>query len=364
MRFPSDLPPTRFAGWPALPARLLLCALALLVAAGLGSNVRSGQDGVAITQQTEELPVNDGTLYRAIADRVASGEGYYAAAAAEQRTRGYPLRPFVTVRLPTLAYLRAALGPVGLRLVLFALLAAAWFTFRRRCAETLAGATLTAASVLAVAGLAPILNATLTDWHESYAGALLLLSLALRTRDRWGMSLVAAVIAAAFRELALPYLAVMAVVALAEGHRREAGAWAVAILAGAAMVGAHALAVAGVVTEGDAASPGWAVAGGWAFVLDVGRACTMLVLMPAPVVALAVPLALIGWGAWTSELATRATLTLGGYVLAFTAIGRPDNVYWGMLVGPMLMPGLALVPAALCDLVGAAGPHRLAARAA
>ena len=360
----SEFPETRFAGWRTGPARLLLFTLALLIAAGLSQGGRARDIIPANAAPSGAAPVSDTTLYRAVAARVASGEGYYAAAADEQRARAYPLRPFVTVRLPTLAYLRAALGATGLRIALFGLLAVAWFVFRLRCAEGFGGPALTAASVLAVAGLAPMLNETFTDWHEAYSGALLLLSLGLRRRDRWASSLVAGVLAVAFRELALPYLGVMAAVAFVEEHRREAGAWSLALAGCTAMIGAHALAVSGVVTETDVASQGWAAAGGWPFVLDLVRSCTLFVLMPPATVALAVPLALMGWAAWSGGLGTRAALTLGGYALAFTAVGRPDNVYWGMLIGPMLLPGLALAPAAMRDLVRAARPNRLAARAA
>ena len=46
----------------------------------------------------------DVRLYRDIADAVAAGRGYYPAAAAIQRAHHYPLRPFVTVRPPTMTW--------------------------------------------------------------------------------------------------------------------------------------------------------------------------------------------------------------------------------------------------------------------
>ncbi len=51
----------------------------------------------------------DVDLYRSIAARVANGESYYFAAAAEHRAAQYPLYPFYTVRPPVLAWLGAGL---------------------------------------------------------------------------------------------------------------------------------------------------------------------------------------------------------------------------------------------------------------
>ena len=47
----------------------------------------------------------DAALYRAIVSRVRNGQDYTAAAVAEHRRLGYPLRPFFAVRPPALATL-------------------------------------------------------------------------------------------------------------------------------------------------------------------------------------------------------------------------------------------------------------------
>ena len=349
----SDLQATRFAGWRAWPARLALAGLAALVVYGL---VLAARPGTLVVQNVPPEQ-SDLVLYRAIAARVAAGENYYAAATAEQRAEGYPLRPFVTVRPPTLATVQATLGPIGSRLLLCGLAGLTWVAFRRRVGATLAaGGIVTGASALSVAGLLPLLNAALPYWHDAWAGALILLSIALRSRERWTLAVLAGLLAVAMRELALPYLGAMAVIALAEGNRREAGAWAAAILASAVMIAAHAGMVGAYVTDLDRASPGWGAAGGWTFILSMVLNSTVMVLAPAWAVALVVPLCLLGWAAWPGPLGARGALVLGGYACAFLVIGRADNTYWGMMLGPLLLPGLAFVPGALRDLVAAARP--------
>jgi hypothetical protein len=49
-------------------------------------------------------------------------------------------------------------------------------------------------------------------------------------------------------------------------------------------------------------------------------------------------------------------LIVGGYMIAFLFIGRPDNNYWGYLYSPLLPLGWMLAPAALYDLAARAAP--------
>ncbi|MEI4479845.1 hypothetical protein WAC35_28875, partial [Klebsiella pneumoniae] len=49
----------------------------------------------------------DVLLYQHVAAGVRGGGNYYAVAAEAQRREGYPVRPFVTMRLPTLALIQA-----------------------------------------------------------------------------------------------------------------------------------------------------------------------------------------------------------------------------------------------------------------
>ncbi|UMY19667.1 hypothetical protein MMB17_10370 [Methylobacterium organophilum] len=347
-----SLPASRLARLPALAARALLAGLAALMVYGLALSFAPNAGMVRTSPDPEQTDVK---LYTAIAERVAAGEGYYTAALAEQRQRGYPLKPFVTVRLPTLALLQARIGIDAAQRILCGLAALAALAMAFRLFRDLGpGRVLAAAIALTVVGLLPFGVPVFGFWHEAWASVLVVLSLACRSRERWIGSVLIGFVAVAFRELALPYLCVMAFVALVEGNRREALAWIAAILAFAGLLAAHALTLSHLVTAADPASPGWSAAGGWPFVLSMIGACTLLTLAPFPLVALVAPLCLLGWAAWPGGLGLRVALLLGGLSLAFMLIGRPDNFYWGMMLAPLLFTGLAALPFGLRDLVHAA----------
>src|SRR5690606_29540631 len=88
---------------------------------------------VSIAASTAPKPAfegDDSLLYRRIIEQVNAGQSYYPVVVDEHRQHRYPLRPFVTVRLPTLAVALAALpdestrrGAIGL---LGALTLGAW----------------------------------------------------------------------------------------------------------------------------------------------------------------------------------------------------------------------------------------------
>ncbi len=91
-----------------LGIRVLLGTSLLLIIAGLAIDAtRHGRHAAATTEQ------GDAALYRAIDTRMADGQGYYRAAAAEQRRRGFPIRPFVAIRMPARAWVVRLLGGSG-----------------------------------------------------------------------------------------------------------------------------------------------------------------------------------------------------------------------------------------------------------
>ena len=344
---------SRFAGVPRAFAGALLAALLALCA--YGSSIPAPPPSTPV-----KGPItSDAALYRAIAARVAAGEGYYRAAAAEQRAHQYPLKPFVTMRLPTLAWASAALGPaltpVALRLLALAAFAALLWRLRHRAGSSPAGV---AAALLAAAALTPLTQAAFAPWHEIWAGCLVLLALACRGDRRWGASVVLGLLAVLVRELAMPLLVAMAIAATIERRRGEALAWSGAILLAGAAILFHARAVAAVVLPGDLSSPGWASAGGWGFDLRVAHATSLFGILPYRSVAVLVPLAVLGWAGLRGGLGPRVLLTLGGWLGAFMIIGRPDNFYWGLLFAPLLPIGLAFAPAALRDLIAALAQPR------
>jgi len=310
----------------------------------------------SITPAPTAAPVSpmarDAELYRAVAERVARGENYYAAAATEQRARDYPLKPFVTVRPPLLATVTAWLGGpanMGLALQLLVLVTLIAIIIRLRGLdvprpESLAAIGLAALSLLVVA------QPDLALWHEAWAATLVTLALAVHRPDRWWPSVGIALMAAVLRELAIPFLLVMGFWALPEKRRAEAAAWGGALVIAASALALHAHAVAQIVTASDATSPGWSGAGGWPFVASMLGKTSAFALLPAWLAAALVPVAVLGWASLPHPTARRVTLWLGGMMAAFMIFGRPDNFYWGLMLAPLLPIGLAFAPTAIVRL--------------
>ncbi|KQP48968.1 hypothetical protein [Methylobacterium sp. Leaf108] len=349
---------TRFAGWPPAAARLVLAGLAALMLYGAAIGLVPGLAPPlppSLAATGDDPQASDAALYGAIAARVAGGEGYYAAAVAEHRLRDYPLKPFVTVRPPTLATLQAGLGMAGAGLLLALLVAVALVVLARRLETALPGGRrwIVVLALVAV-GISFALLPVFVVWHEAWAAVLIVLSLACRSPRRYGVGLLVGLLAVAIREIALPYLLVMAVLAALEGHRREALAWFLAILTACGLLAAHAAMVAAATLPTDLASQGWLRAAGWPFVVTTIRNCTALAFLPLAAAGVLVPVCLLGWAAWAAPLGNRIALLLLGYAGAFLAFGRPENFYWGLLVAPLVLAGLAFAPAALADLWRAA----------
>ena len=337
---------TRLAGLSPRAAMAILLGLLALIGAGLAfaptTNPGGSPDG------------GDAALYRQIAARVAHGESYYHAAAAEQRASFYPLKPFTAVRPPALAEAEALLGPAAADLLLWVLAIGAGIATALRLVPNLRTPWREAAILLgATSGVLFVRNG-MWVWHEAWAGVLVALGLACRNDRHWVLSLMLGLGAALVRELAFPFLIVMAGAAWAEGARREAGAWIMAAAIVLLLLGIHMLEVGQVARPGDVTSPGWLALGGWRFDLALARQSSLLIQLPSWVAAIIAPLALLGWGSWSGSYGLRVASLLAFWMAAFLVVGRPDNNYWGFLMAPFLPVGLALAPAALRDLVIAA----------
>lgn len=356
-RYPGRMrpPSTRFALLAPLAARLLLAALAAMIALGLT---------IALSPAPAAGPTlvgagtSDAALYRAIVrDTEAGGAtpaAYYRAAAAEQRARGYPLKPFVTMREPALALLSARIGagPLAWLYRVLALAATAVLVWRIQLgaarAERLGAALGATLSVLILA------QPVMALWHEAWAALLLVLALVASGGRRWWLACLAGLAALLVRELAAPAIVALLFAAIARRRHAEAAGWCMVLGVFALAMIAHAHAVAAVVRPGDIASPGWTRLGGWRFILSMAGNSSALMLLPRWATAIAVPLALFGWAARGDALTDRVALALAALIVPFMGIGRPDNFYWGLLIAPLLPIGLAFAPRALADLARSA----------
>lgn len=346
--------PTRFAAFGRGRARGAMLLLALFVALGFSALASPGPPPASHDPARRAQDRADVALYEAIVAGVRSGGDYYVVAADTLRRDDYPLRPFVTFRLPTLAVVQAKLPPrvtLALLYVLAAAVLAAWFRLIARAIPRPAPRAL--AMVLLVAGMATFVQPELVPFHEVWAGLLIALSLALRRDDRWRDAVALGLIAMLIRETAALYVMLMAALALIQARRREAAAWATTLGVLALVLLAHAWAVDRVVNADDPASPGWAGMLGWGFFVKTMSISTALTVAPLALAAPLVALALFGWASWRDAAATRALATFLAYAALLALFGRTDTFYWGLMIAPSFLVGLVFVPDALRDLVHA-----------
>lgn len=304
---------------------------------------------VAVAAEIQRDP--DLHLYRTINAKIAQGQSYYEAAAETQRIQDYPLRPFITVRLPTLAWLTSVIGPYGMLALLWTLAAAVVAGWWRRFDGVFADKhRRVSATMLVTAGVTLAAQPQYAVLHELWAGMLVALALALHRDGKWWPSVVLAILALLVRELVLPVLFLMIAYALARRSWREAAGWIAGVAVFGVAMAFHAQQVALVVGPGDPASPGWGGLhgpGGWLRTIVEASALRVL---PAPAAGALAILALFGWTSWRSQTGALLSCLLFGYGLIFSVLGRPENFYWGLIVTPVLLAGLAFVPAAFADL--------------
>ena len=309
----------------AIVAALALVLLVVGLATGVEYSPRGGPPG------------DDSKLYLRVIDDVRAGQPYYAAAVREQRIQGYPLRPFVTVRTPVLAEALARLPGPPARILASGLLAlavvAAWTVRLRGEVKRPLGAVLGLLLFLGAAAAAVYPRAY--GQHELWGGLLLSLGLAVYGPRSWPASLALVFLAAAVRELAAPVLGLMAAMAFLEGRRREALAWALAVVVYAGGLAWHAAQVIRLTLPGDGASSGWLALGGWPFVLLQMKWNTLLLAMPPQAIAVVAASAVLGLAGLKGPAERRAAAVLVCYGLAFLVLGRPDNSYWGLMITPL-----------------------------
>ena len=293
-------------------------------------------------------------LYARIHARMTAGESYYSAALAEHRASGYPTRPFVTVRLPTLAWMQALLGADGVRCAVLVLVETAIAAlFWRAPLPASLGERIIAAALLAAGGGAALSPAAGYD-HDFVAGALLTLALLAYRPDRWWPALLAAAAALAVRELAAPFVLLWLGFALAQGRGREALALGGVLGVFAAGLALHSAAVDAARLPGDLASPGWNALAGYRVPLAGLAELTGLRHLPPLLASPLGVLPLIGWAGLGGRTGLFATLWFTGIATMMALFARPANSYWIELALPAYTLGLAFAPRAIRDLIAPA----------
>jgi hypothetical protein len=338
--------PSRAAGLSANQAVAVLLFLLLIVAGAL-AGVRGGATlGPRAAIEQSDVAVHDGVV-----GALRGGERYYPSTARMLRAGGYPLKPFLTFRLPTLPVVLAALPEIVPILLLLLLAAGTAFAWWQRLRVGLARPMPVLGGMLLLAGgMVTLLAPDIAVFPETWAGMLVALSLAVRREDRWVEAVAIATAAMLIRETAGFYAAAMGLLAFAEGRRREALGWAAGLAVLMVVLMFHAQAVAQVVGPLDPAASEAAGLHGFGFFVRASLTATALHLLPLSLAALLLALALFGWAMWDDPVALRVTVTLAVNAAAIAGFARADSFYWAFLVSPLLLVGLAFAPDGLRDL--------------
>ena len=319
--------------------------------------------GDAVTQQTMPTPPlpagqgevrGDADFYRAVVARVQAGEGYYDAVARELQAWGYPPHSVFNWRPPLYAWLFGKLpSPAwGQALLCLGVLITLWLAYRavRRTGGEIRAAVST---VLLIGPFAWCGFPGICLFTELWAGMLIALSIAAYALDRWRLGVAAGLLALFFRELALPYCLIALGLACWQRRRTETAWWLAGLALYSVFLTFHSMAAGRYVSNSDVVhASAWIQFGGAGFVLLTTQInFFLLILTPAWVTALYLPLALLGLAGWRGPIGVRTALTAGVFVAAFTVIGiKPHNAYWGLLYAPLLPLGIIWAPAALRDL--------------
>lgn len=299
---------------------LLVVVIALTLWAAFTEPSKSKSDRTTINEYV------DADLYQAVTAR--SGD-YYSRTFELHRRHDYPLRPFYTVRLPTLAAVTALLGPVGMTALLWSLLLAALGAWLWRLRRTALAEKLAALFFIGIFS-APLMNSIY--FHDIWAGVLLVIALGC---GRAAFGFLAAIV----RELTLPFLLSALAVAIAAKAQRVP--FVIATTAALIALTAHAVIVTGMTLPTDLASPGWlGLRGPAGFVSDL-RTLTGLALLPFPVACLVAFAPLLGWYQLRDW---QALLWFAGFMAGVMIFGRANTFYWAGNIIPAYFVGLAFLP--------------------
>jgi hypothetical protein len=339
---------TRFRHWPR-PCSLAVLALA--TAAGFWFVVAPVSE--TPSTNSDDKGGADLQAYRRIVERVHNGESYYAAAAGELRSGGYPTGSVFNWRPPTYAWVLGSLPGSRWAQVLLGALAMATLMLTYTALKKEAG------NWRAICGTLLLLGAF--QWcvdgdaflsQELWVAVLIALSVACYTLGRRPAGLAAGLAALFFRELALGYCLVAMVLAFSNGRKREVYLWLVGVSLWTMFQAWHFANVKSLVTPEDRLPGSWLQFGGPAFVLDTCRMNVFLRAAPAWLITIYLVLSLLGLAVRPGENGLLALLTVCGYAAAFLVVGHPFNDYWGLLYAPLLPLGIVWAPAALRDLCG------------
>ena len=299
--------------------------------------------------KTEE---NDLHLYRAIAERIRSGEGYYESSKAELVKRGYPTGSIFNWRPPLLSWalghlpdLRIAKAAAMLLSLITVWLWVSIFGKELPFSKVFVGSFLVLGGPLSSVATEAYLG------HEFWAGTLITSSILFYTKGWRCIAFSAGILALLIRELALPFIIVMICLSSFERKYQETAIWALGIILFIIMMVIHSFHIKEIAPPDAIYSYSkWITFGGWNLILGTASSHPYFILFPPWFYAVLLPLVLLGLSGWKGPLGSRLGLTVGAYVFIFLFVGQDFNRYWGGLYTDLMFPGLLYLFPVTSDL--------------
>jgi hypothetical protein len=315
--------------------------------------------GIAVCRPIPYLQGNqtngeDLKYYQTIVDKIHQGESYYSAAGYELRHRGVITASIFNWRLPLLGFFLGNLpSPYIGQAILFVLAAISLFLWLKifqhsgyNSAQIVLGGLFLSGLLIYSIIPGPFLM------HEFWAGTLIVLSLAIYAHGWRYTSALTGLAALFLRELALPFVFVMLILAYFEGKRREALLWFVGVIIFSLVFYIHWSLVSRIIYESDKIlRSSWIAFGGWPFILNTTQMHPFLILSPAWIAAIIVPISILGLiGRRHHPWEIRIACTISIYMLLFGIVGRSFNTYWGLIYAFLVPLGLLHAPRILNEL--------------
>jgi len=285
----------------------------------------------------------DVALFKSVVHRMEDGQPYYQAFGTELRARHYPARSVFNWRQPFLYRMLASVSSNVSQLLLIVLSLALLVATRRTLGSNrLAALTITnATALIALDGIgAPPATRYFT---ELWAGAFIGLSALSYARHRTVRGALWGLLALFIRELAAPYCALAAFLAVRGRRWREIRVWAAGAMLYGIYYARHSLAALQHMQSGDVSHvQSWLYWGGLPFLLKVWQFNGLLLVAPSWVLGLVVVAIVIA--SWAPHVPLHLRLSVLLYSVLFLAVGQPFNEYWGLLTAPIIALWLAYAP--------------------
>jgi hypothetical protein len=297
----------------------------------------------------------DPEVIQRIVDRVRGGQNYYQAAGEELRADRFHVRSIFNWRQPLYAWVLAAFPMAILGQILLGALAVGMtclaIHFLLHCGGRVA----------AIIGLCLIPGASygaFVGWGattlEIWAGVLIAISVFVYAMDYWWLGLMIALLALFVREIVAPYVLVCIIVAVLNRRWREVVGWAIGLALYGGYFAWHVSRVLASIRPTDTPDAvGWLRFGGLHFILTTAAQNVIFLLVPLWVVAIYLPLALVGLASISGETGRRMCFTVVAYLAFFAFVGKSFNDYWGFVYSPLLAVGFAKAPAVVSKLCNA-----------